>query len=315
MRWYLHETGELESPRWRALCKSLKASDPGDVWRLYGHLCGWWSFWSGQAALETGLWFDVSLGEIGRWARAEGQEIAWGRALLSCGYIARIEDRYPPPLARQGFVALSGQGMVMLDDIFTYFCRRPDAGKLALYISAPVKRLKWAQKLGLDVAALDADGAVPPGWLGSGPPAVGSGQWAGGSGQWAGGSGGSGATLNAQRSTSNFQGGRPPRVPGVERPVVGFAAGQRGVGTAKPPSLAMLEDVRTWKYQDPMRACLAMDSSRSAETCWRMAIARDKQAVMDELGSLVETDGRWQALKNPAAVLMSSLRRKGLLDG
>lgn len=107
--------------------------------------------------------------------------------------------------------------------------------------------------------------------------------------------------------------------PVAERPVVGFAAAQaaqpRAERTAKPPSLAVMEDVRAWKYQDPMRACLAMDDSRLAATCWRAAITRDKQAVMDELANLVETDGRWQALKNPAAVLMASLRRRGLLDG
>lgn len=31
------------------------------------------------------------------------------------------------------------------------------------------------------------------------------------------------------------------------------------------------------------------------------------------VGDLVDTDARWQALRNPASVLMAGLRRKGLL--
>jgi len=75
----------------------------------------------------------------------------------------------------------------------------------------------------------------------------------------------------------------------------------------------VLEEVRAWKYQDPLRACMAMDDSPLASKCWRAAVARDRQAVMDGLGDLVETDGRWQALRNPAAVLMAQLRRRGVL--
>lgn len=307
MRAYLHETGELASPRWRALCKSLRAETPGERWRVYGHLCGWWGFWMGQAALDCGLWFDLGLAEVGRWAQAEGQELAWGRALLGAGYVARIEARYPPPLARQGWVALNGMGGAMLDDSFAYFSRHPDAARLCLYISAPVKRVQWARRLGLDAAAMDADGAIPPGWLGdAGREEVDGGRETGGS------RGDAWTSAGRDRAGARL---------GGERPVVGFAAPAppaqdvvaRKERTAKRPSLGVLEDVRTWKYQDPLRACMAMDDSPLAVKCWRAAVARDRQAVMDGLGDLVETDGRWQALKNPAAVLMAHLRRRGAL--
>jgi len=317
MRAFLHETGELSSPRWRALCRSLKASTPGERWRVYGHLCGWWGCWMGQAALDCGLWFDTGLAEVGRWAQADGQDLTWGRALLGAGYVARIEARYPPPLARQGFVALNGMGGAMLDDSFPYFARHPDAARLCLYISAPLKRVQWARRLGLDAAAMDADGAIPPGWLGSevtaraGDGGLDPGAVATDRADRRDGSRGAGG---GRRETAAWTGA------GGSRPVVGFARppeapepGARKERTAKRPSMAVLEDVRAWKYQDPLRACMAMDDSPLASKCWRAAVARDRQAVMDGLGDLVETDGRWQALRNPAAVLMAHLRRRGVL--
>ncbi|MDD5707368.1 MAG: hypothetical protein PHR35_15710 [Kiritimatiellae bacterium] len=216
-------------------------------------------------------------------------------------------------------MALAGNGGAMLDQVFGYFRGRPEGRRLALYILTPGIRERWAQRLGLDAARMEAAGEIPPGWLG-----------AGGGGAAAGGDGGYeasavepgaeiGPTVMAPRMAAANGAGMAPRAYGptasgsAPRPVAGFAAGRPAAGTAPTPSGKMLEDVRAWKYQDPMRACMALDGSRVAQACWRSAIGRDRQAVMDELGALVETDGRWQALRNPASVLMASLRRRGLL--
>lgn len=310
MRAFIHDAGELGSPRWRRLCRALKASTPGDEWRCYGHLCGWWGCWAGQSALETGLWFDTGLAEVGRWAGADDAGLAWGRALLAAGYLARIEERYPAPLGRQGFVALDGSGAAMLDQAFACFRFRPDAAELALYISSPVKRARWAQRLGLQAAELEAQGRLPPGWI-MGGAVDGRGTGDGrretsgfnAETQRRGGEAGRGFNAETQR-----RGGEAAAGP---RPVTGFARPEGGTG--REPTPDVLSEVRAWKYQDPLRACLAMDASRVAETCWRRAVAKDRQAVMDELGSLVETDGRWAALRNPSSVLMAALRRRGLL--
>ena len=304
MRSFIHDAGELGSPRWRRLCRALKASTPGDEWRCYGHLCGWWGCWAGQSALETGLWFGASLAEIGRWARADDAGLAWGRALLAAGYIARIEERYPAPLGRPGFVALDGGGAAMLDTAFTYFRFRPDAAELALYISSPLKRVRWAQRLGLQAAELEAQGRLPPGWIAGG--AV---DGARDDLQRRGGEAGDG-----RRAAGSGFNAEPQRRGGAaagSRPVTGFARPEGGTGLEPTPDV--LSEVRAWKYQDPLRACMAMDDSPLACKCWRAAVARDRQAVMDGLGDLVETDGRWQALRNPAAVLMAQLRRRGVL--
>ncbi|MDD5705973.1 MAG: hypothetical protein PHR35_08615 [Kiritimatiellae bacterium] len=300
MRAYLFEGGEMQSPRWARLCAALKADEPGERWRLYGHLAGWWCCWTTQPELESGVWFDKSLSVVGSWAQASGTELAWGRALLSAGYIARIEDRYPPPLARQGFVALSGTGAAMLDDCFTYFKTRQDAAVLARYISAPIKRARWAAKLGLDVARLDGDGEIPPGWFGDG------------------GAQGESERPRLEGGVQRVEAGSrmQPAARNVEpRPVTGFGARAPERGTANESSMDMLGEVRAWKYQDPLRACLAMDNSKIAEMCWRQAIRKNRQQVCEQLGTMTETDGRWSAIRCPAKVLMANLRRQGLLGG
>jgi hypothetical protein len=328
MRSVMSNTREWTSPRWARFCEHLKLVNPGDKWQAFGHLWRWYQRWAGDPELETGVWFDISQATIGSWAEVLPAEAArWGRALHAAGFVRTLKEAYPEPLGteRRGWVAVDCEGGAMLDASIVCFVRRPDFERVLLYCTHRDKRVSYAASQRLDVARLEAEGKIPPGWLSGGTQRARRPGWQ--------------APAAAEQQADDEEPGpmhasAPGTGPGIEP---GAAAGPglrpgrpaaaprvvRGFGGAEPPeggsappkTRSMLHEIRALKYNDPLEALRLIDGSERAMHCWKQALGRDAGRVMQEIGNLVETDERWALVRKPAAVLMSNFIRAGLVGG
>jgi hypothetical protein len=220
-------------------------------------------------------------------------ECKWGRALLAAGYVATLKEMYPEPLAsaRKGYVALDGEGGVMLDCVFPLLRRRMNAATLCLYLLDRKARVKWANVLRVDGATLESTGQVPAGWLEDG----------------------SEAEEERQAGPEVRERGASVAGPARRAAVVGFQAVPADGGGRRYGADAVAQ-IREHKYADPLRALMVIDDSDVAVRSWRKAVAHDRERVCQELGAIVETDDRFFLCRKPAAVLMANFRRAGLLD-
>jgi len=296
MKSVLTATNELRCSRWSRLCELLGVVAPGERYQAHGHLWAWYQKWAGEAELDAGVWFRPSLNEIGRWADVGPElECKWGRALLAAGYVATLKEMYPEPLAsaRKGYVALDGEGGVMLDCVFPLLRRRMNAATLCLYLLDRKARAKWANVLRVDGATLESTGQVPAGWLEDG----------------------SEAEEERQQGPAVRESRAPVAGGAVRRPpsVVGFQAVPAD-GGGRRYGVDAVAQIREHKYADPLRALMVIDDSDVAVRSWRKAVAHDRERVCQELGEIVETNDRFFLCRKPAAVLMANFRRAGLLD-
>ena len=298
MQYIMIAVGEKTSHRFELLCEYLDMSSHEQQEKVWGALTTWYCHWASDLQLDCGLFWDLHQKRFGMWA-GWPDALRFGNALVKARYVRPVEEIYPVKLRRQrsGFVALAADGQSQLDVSWLGVHRDRRGGplnarELCLYLLDPKKRIHAARSLGwkpeevpdrwLDPALLAEDKAQPV------------------------------AATGYTRGQPVFSPSPPPTLRNVQNVNVREAnAKQRNVRTyrtGKPKTPEMKETVRANRYENPLLALRTMDDGATAEQTWQDILREDPQFVHTVLAELTETVATWDALDNPASVVMKRCR-------
>lgn len=296
-------TNEWRSERFSALCEALEAEDRTRRLLAFAHLHLWFNRWGEDQALDAGLFWDISERRLGEWSEWD-KPLIFGRALVSAGYVRQINEMYPAELlrGRQGYV-YPGH----LDNAWNVLRRRPSqAPDLVLFLTDPARRAGQA-------ALYRISQPIPKGWL-DGVPATATQPLQADSGE--------SPPPDSVHTPDNVRsmfggtpdmlrgGGTPPRSPHVSGNV--NLENQRNVGertTGNQKTRALYAIVRECKYDNPLKALIAMDGTERARRLWHRGISYVMSDIQTLLAEMTDTEESWTKIANPAALATARIKR------
>lgn len=307
METILLSTKEADSDRFMRLCEELKVSCEQEKKHLFGSLLYWYNYWAADLRLDSGVWqSEASLNQFGRWAKWEDPP-AFGKALLSAGYVQRICAIYPDEISggpkSQGLVVTNpiGGGIYLDTSFKAIHRRRANAHELLIYLTNPKKRAESAKDCHVDVALLERQGRIPKGWLSAdfnvdGDPEPSS---------------RSPHEPADQVGKGLFQvprhAARTPTPPASSKP----RPKQAKTGAKPTPELRYY--IRKHKYPEPLKCLLRIDDSAASRRIWDKVLPTHRQDVVKILSGLVETNEAWMNIKSPAAIVMQELKNRKII--
>lgn len=283
-------TNELSRDRFERLCEKLGRDEHReDRYAVYGHLCAWYAKWGGDPEYDHGLLFDINEKRMGIWADWD-EPLLFGRALVHAGYVKPLEIVFPAQLlrGRSGFVAMHGDGGIMLDMTYNGWHRdQPNANELVLFLTSRARRAHLSRQMGLS-----GDG-LPPGWLDPPPSGEVPGKFRGIAGEVPG----------DDRPLAPA----PRRLGDVRKNRTETTSNDEKQATGTPKSDELRDLIVTHRYDNPLLCLKAIDGADENQPLWIEAVQRDVGFVSTLLANMVETDDAWRKICNPAGVVMSKV--------